>query len=68
MATTNRTLIIKSTDNLGNEMQKSMTHANPNATAANIDTFARAITGLTKNTYGDTLIQDVQSVNEILAE
>ena len=68
MATVKRTIIIKSTDNLGNETQKAMAHANPNATAANIDTFARAINGLTKNTYGDTLIQDVSSVNEILAE
>lgn len=68
MATVNRTIIVKSTDNFGNETQKAMSHANPNATAANIDTFARAITGLTKNTYGDTLIQDVSSVNEILAE
>lgn len=68
MATVNRTLIIKSTDALGNESQKSMTHANPAATAQNIDTFARAVAGLSKDTYVDTIIQDTQSVNEILAE
>ena len=68
MATVNRTLIIKSTDALGNENQKTMTHANPAATAQNIDTFARAVVGLSKDTYVDTIIQDTQSVNEILAE
>lgn len=63
-----RTLIIKSTDELGNEFEKSFSSANPEATAANIDTFARSVTGLSQNTYVDTIIRDEQSVNEILAE
>ncbi len=68
MATVNRMLILKSTDALGNESVKTMTHANPAATAANIDTFARALINLTTNTYSDTVIRDEQSVNELLAE
>jgi hypothetical protein len=67
-ATVQRTLIVKSTDALGKTFEKSMTHANPNATAANIDTFAKAIVGLSTNTYGDTIIRDETSVNEALAE
>lgn len=63
-----RTLIVKSTDQLGNEMEKSFSFANPNATAANIDTFARAVVGLSKNTYSDTIVRDEESINEILAE
>ena len=63
-----RTLIIKSTDTLGNSYEKSLTSANPNATAANIDTFARALTGLTTTNYQDTIVRDEESVTEILSE
>lgn len=63
-----RTLIVKSTDALGNEYQKSITHANPAATAQQIDTFARGIVGLSTNTYSDTIKRDEESINEALAE
>lgn len=63
-----RTLLVNFNDGNGRTYEKQMTHANPNATAANIDTFARALVGLTTNTYQDTVIRDEQSVNEILAE
>ena len=63
-----RTLIIKSTDTLGNSYEKSLTSANPNATAENIDTFARALTGLTTTNYQDTIVRDEESVTEILSE
>lgn len=65
---TNRTLIIKSTDALGNEYQKSITHANPQSTNAQIDTFCRAFNGLSTNTYVDTIRRDEESINEALAE
>ena len=61
-------LIIKSTDTLGNEQSKTYGCVNPNATAANIDTSARAINGLTTNTYKDTLKVTTESVNELLSE
>jgi hypothetical protein len=67
-ATVHRTLLVRSTDALGKQFEKSMTSANPNATAANIDTFARALVGLSTNTYGDTIIRDETSVNEALDE
>lgn len=63
-----RTLILKTADTLGNEYEKAFSSANTEATAANIDTFARAVAGLSKQTYVDTLIIDTQSVNEILAD
>ena len=68
MATTNRSLIVKTTDALGNENQKTFSNGNPAATAQNIDTFARAVAGLSKDTYVDTIIRDEISVNEKLAE
>ena len=68
MATTNRTLIVKTADEFGNENQKTFSHANPAATAQNIDTFTRAVAGLSKDTYVDTIIRDEISVNETLAE
>ena len=67
-ATISRTLIVKSTDNLGKQYEKSLTSANPSATAANIDTFAKALVGLSTNTYGDTIVRDEFSVNEEVAE
>ena len=68
MATTNRSLIVKTADALGNENQKTFSNGNPAATAQNIDTFARAVAGLSKDTYVDTIIRDEISVNEKLAE
>lgn len=67
-ATINRTLIVKSTDNLGKQYEKSLTSANPNATAANIDTFAKALVGLSTNTYSDTIVREEYSVNEEIGE
>lgn len=65
---TQRTLILKSADALGNEYQKSITHANPSATNAQIDTFCRAFNNLSTNTYKDTIRRDEESINEALAE
>lgn len=68
-ATVKRTLIVQSTNvSTGELVQRNFANANPSATAANIDTFARAINGLSTNTYSDTLIVDTSSTNEILAE
>lgn len=63
-----RTLILKSTDTFGNEYQKSITHANPETTNAQIDTFCRALNGLSTNTYVDTIRRDEESITEALAE
>lgn len=68
MATISRTLIIKATDPDGDDIQKTLTHANPNATDENIDTFARAFNGLSRNNYVDTIVQDTHSVREALIE
>lgn len=64
-----RTLVIQSTNaTTGELVQRNFSNANPNASAANIDTFSRAINGLSTNIYSDTKILDESSVNEILAE
>lgn len=63
-----RSYIIKSTDQLGNAYQKTFTNANPAATDAQIDTFARAVNNLSTNTYVDTIKVETESVNEALAE
>ena len=63
-----RTLIIKSNDQLGNAYQKSITFANPEATNQQIDTFCRGLIGLSTNTYEDTIRRDEISVNDALAE
>ena len=63
-----RTLLVNYNDTNGKIYEKQMTHANPSATATNIDAFSRALIGLTTNTYQDTIIREEQSVNEILAE
>lgn len=63
-----RTLLVKSTDTFGNSYQKSITNTNPEATNTQIDTFARAFVGLSKNSYDDTIRRDEESVNEALAE
>lgn len=62
------TLIIQSTDQNDNPMEKSLTNANPNLTAAQVNTVARALIALTTNTYVDTIRRDEQSINEALAE
>lgn len=63
-----RTLIIKSVDQLGNDYQKSITHTNTTATNAQIDSFARAYVNLSTNTYVDTIKRDEESVTQALAE
>lgn len=63
-----RTLIIQSKDEMGNEYQKSITHANPAATNEQIDQFSRGLVGLSKNTYADTIKRDEESVSQALAE
>ena len=63
-----RSLLIKSVDQLGNNYQKTITHANPESTNTQIDTFARAFTGLSTNTYVDTVKVETESVNEALDE
>ena len=63
-----RTLVIQATNTSGELVQRNIVNANPSATAANIDTFARALNNLTTNAYSDTLIVDTSSVNETLAE
>ena len=63
-----RALLLKTTDTYGNEVNKSFQNASTSATAANIDTAMRALNNLTTNTYGDTVIVEQESVNEILAE
>lgn len=63
-----RTVIIKSYDTNGNELAKSITSVNPAATNTQIDTFTRALNGLTTNTYRDAIRRDEESINEALAE
>lgn len=63
-----RTLIIKSFDELGNAYQKSLTHVNTTATNQQIDTFCRALNGLSTNTYDDTIRRDEESINQALSE
>ena len=70
-----RALLLKTVDTFGkrrrlqlNEVNKSFQNASTSATAANIDTAMRALNNLTTNTYGDTVIVEQESVNEILAE
>lgn len=65
---TKRELIIKTTDQLGNSYQSTYSHANPAATPAQIDSCARALVGLSKRTYVDTIRVDSTSINEALAE
>ena len=63
-----RSIIIKSTDAFGNAYEKKFGNINPAATNANLDTFARAIQGLSSNTYVDTMRVDSESINEAIAE
>lgn len=63
-----REIILQSTDALGNKIENKYSYVNTAATAAQIDTAARTINGLTIHTYVDTQLVETQSVNEILAE
>ena len=62
------TLIIKSNDLNGNALEKTISNVNPALTDANADICARAINGLTTNTYDDTIRRDEKSINEALEE
>ena len=63
---------ILSTDSLGNKAETTINTSrlfvNPAATYQQVDAFARALMGTSTNTYNDTNLITVISVNEILAE
>lgn len=66
-----QTYIILSQDALGNEFQTNISKSftiNSAATYQQVDQASRALTGLTTNTYRDTELITVVSVNEKLAE
>lgn len=59
---------IKSTDAYEEEYNTKVLGAlNPEATYEQVDTTSRALIGLTKNTYDDTILVTEVSVNEELA-
>ena len=66
-------LQILSTDSNGEENKMTVGYINPlllaeqDGGAAKIDTCARAIIGLSTDTYSDTLLVTTESVNELLA-
>lgn len=63
---------ILSRDALGNDAETTINTSrlfvNPSATYQQVDTFARALMGTSTNTYNDTNLITVISVNEVLAE
>lgn len=63
---------LKTTDALGNDVETQINNGrlfvNPNTTYAKVDTFARALANMSTNTYEDTDLITVISVNEVLAE
>ena len=65
-------MVLKSTDNLGEDTETTITNkavtVNENATYEQVDTIARALMALSRNTYADTDLITVISVNEKLAE
>ena len=65
-------MVLKSTDNAGEALETTITNKrlfiNPNANYTDVDTLARLLNGLTTNTYDDTDLITVISVNEKLAE
>lgn len=67
------TMVIKSTDVFGNTYDTTITsqskrlYVNPNADYQDVDSIARALNNLTNNTYNDTELTTVVSVNEVLA-
>lgn len=56
-------IIMTSTDQGGNKLQKTLTSINPNASAADIRTFATAVNGLTTNNYVGTNRIDKTNLN-----
>lgn len=56
-------IIMTSTDQGGNKLQKTLTSINPNASAADIRTFASAVNGLTTNNYVGTNRIDKTNLN-----
>ena len=64
-------LVLKTTDNLSNNYETTITTkklgVNMMATYQQVDTFSRQLAALTTNTYNDTDLITVVSVNEVLA-
>mgnify|MGYP003408251845 CR=1 FL=1 len=59
---------IKSTDSFDNEYDNKIWGSlNPSTTYEQIDAASRALIGLSKNTYGDSILITEISVNEVLA-
>ena len=63
-----REIIIKTANALGEMKQMTFSNVNTTVTPTQIDTVARSIAGLSKNTYVDTIKLDSESINEALAE
>lgn len=65
-------MILKTKDALNNTNETTITNqklfVNPEATYQEVDTFARALAGLSTNSYDDTNLVTNISVNEKLAE
>ena len=65
-------MVLKSTDSLGEALETTITNKrlfiNPNTNYTDVDTLARLLNNLTTNTYADTDLITVISVNEKLAE
>lgn len=64
-------IILKTTDTYGDPTETNISKGfivNPSATYQQVDTANRAIAGLIKNTYNDTILVTNVSVNEVLAE
>lgn len=60
---------IQSKDSFDNNYDtKIFNSCNPEATYQQVDAASRALIGLTKNTYYDTILVTNVSVNEVLAE
>jgi len=65
------TVYINSTDSFEEVYETNVSkgmRVNPYATYQQVDTAARAIAGLTKNTYNDTILVTKISVNEVMSE
>lgn len=65
------TVYINSTDSFEEVHETNVSkgmRVNPYATYQQVDTAARAIAGLTKNTYDDTILVTKISVNEVMSE
>lgn len=65
------TIYLKTYDQLDNQYQTNISkgfEVNPEATFQQVDTAARGINSLTRNTYDDTILITEVSVNEVMAE